>query len=132
MIMPDIREILKALSPEDKTIWETSRTKMRATFIGVHGATVGSENWTAYDDAFLDLIDIRLALLFEQSGKIAFNGKEIVSPKDAEPIEEAVKQAEDEVKSKAQYPGSTASRMLANMSNIQNQSNEFTKNIKSW
>lgn len=67
--MPDIREILNALSVDDRAVWSEHRTTMRRAFFTAHNATVGIANWTDKDDAFADLIDIQLALLFDRAGR---------------------------------------------------------------
>lgn len=67
--MPDIREILNALSVDDRALWSEHRTIMRRSFLTAHNATVGIGDWTDKDDAFIDLIDIQLALLFDRAGR---------------------------------------------------------------
>ena len=66
--MPDIREILNALSIDHRALWSEQRTIMRRSYLNAHNETVGMANWMHEDDAFLDLIDIRLALLFDRAG----------------------------------------------------------------
>lgn len=65
----DIREILMALSPDDRALWSEHRTTMRRSFLTAHNNTVGMGNWSDKDDAFIDLIDIQLALLFDRAGR---------------------------------------------------------------
>lgn len=65
----DIREILLALSPDDRALWSEYRTAMRRSFLTAHNMTVGIGNWSDKDDAFTDLIDIQLALLFDRAGR---------------------------------------------------------------
>lgn len=83
--MPDIREILNALSPDDRALWSEHRTIMRRSFFTAHNATVGIGNWSDKDDAFADLIDIKLALLFDRAGRfesikdVVGNGDKIVN-----------------------------------------------------
>lgn len=120
--MPDVREVLKALSDEDKVIWQNARTKMRSTFIAAHGATVGSERWNENDDAFLDLIDIRLALLFDQAGRLNAPS-EVVSETDAKPIEKEIVKAEDQIKlNRTNVEMSEASKKLNDLADMQNNS----------
>ncbi len=65
----DIREILAALTHDDRALWSEHRTAMRRSFLTAHNMTVGIGNWNANDDAFADLIDIQLALLFDRAGR---------------------------------------------------------------
>ena len=90
--MLDIREILKSLAPEDKVVWEQCRTEMRRSYITAHNAIVGVTRWDKHDDAFMDLIDIKIAVLFDRAGKIEAV-KEVVKAEDANPIEDQVKEA---------------------------------------
>lgn len=73
----DIRVILEALHPEDRALWSKHRTDMRRTYMAAHSATLRVDNWQAEDDAFLDLIDIKLAILFDRSGKITMTEEAI-------------------------------------------------------
>src|ERR1051326_8148996 len=90
--MLDIREILKTLSPEDKTVWEQTRMEMRRAYLNAHNGIVGIAAWDKHDDAFMDLIDIKIAVLFDRAGKIEAV-KEIVKAEDAAPIEEQINEA---------------------------------------
>lgn len=112
--MPDIREILKALSAEDKAIWEHARSTMRATYIGTVGATVGAETWNVTDDAFLDLIDIKLAILFDRAGKLNAPN-EIVSHEDSKLTEEAIHKAEDMLKASKHVMSEATRKLLAQL-----------------
>lgn len=69
--MPDIREILNALDPADRILWSQHRTEMRRSYMTAHSTIHGIVNWSDKDDAFIDLIDIQLALLFDRSGRFA-------------------------------------------------------------
>lgn len=99
--MPDIREILNALSIDDRALWSEQRTIMRRSYLNAHNETVGMANWSHEDDAFLDLIDIRLALLFDRAGLLQSN-KEIIGNGDK--IEEDLKASEDKMKIKTYKP----------------------------
>lgn len=94
--MPDIREILNALDVDDRALWSEHRTTMRRAFLTAHNATVGIGNWSANDDAFADLIDIQLALLFDRAGRMDTGGKDIIG--NGKKIEEAVIQQSDDSK----------------------------------
>lgn len=90
--MPDIREVLNALDEQDKTLWRQHRTEMRRSYMNAHNTVNGVVNWTEHDDAFIDLIDIQLALLFDRSGRFAAT-KDIIGNGDKiiEQIEEDAK-----------------------------------------
>jgi hypothetical protein len=90
--MPDIREILQSLDSHDKEMWQKVRTDMRRAYITAHNSVLGVNNWSIDDDAFVDLIDIKLALLFDKAGHMSTT-KDIVSKADAQPIEESIHNA---------------------------------------
>lgn len=110
--MPDIREVLKALGPEDKTLWQQCRTSMRSVYLNAHNSTVGVAGWDKDDDAFLDLIDIRLALLFDRSGRLETT-KEIVHKDDGKQTEKDLEVADDKMKAKQEINQSDATKLLA-------------------
>lgn len=114
--MPDIREVLKALSPEDRTLWDQCRNSMRSVYLNAHNSIIGIAGWKSEDDAFLDLIDIRLALLFDRAGKLN-TVEEIVSKEDAKKIETSIEKAEDDMKAKQQNGASDATKMLQTWGN---------------
>ncbi len=66
----DIREILAALSPEDRAMYTKHRNDMRRNYMIAHNQTIGMENWNNFDDQFLDYIDITLALLYDRAGRL--------------------------------------------------------------
>lgn len=68
--MPDIREVLNALSIDDRALYQECRSNMRRAFFHAHNETVGIASWASQDDSLLDLIDIRLALLFDRAGRL--------------------------------------------------------------
>lgn len=86
--MPDIREVLNALDETDRTLWRQHRTEMRRSYMAAHNTVNGVVNWSDKDDAFIDLIDIQLALLFDRAGRFAAT-KDIVG-KDADKIIEHI------------------------------------------
>lgn len=88
----DIREILQAMSVEDRAIWSESRTNMRRAFLYAHNNTAGIANWDAQDDAMMDLIDIRLAMLFDRAGRLSMT-TDIIGKEDAKKVEEAIESA---------------------------------------
>ena len=113
--MLDIREILKSLSPEDRTVWEQSRTEMRRTYLNAHNAIVGVAAWDKHDDAFMDLIDIKIAVLFDRAGKIEFNGKDVTASEDAKEIEVQVMEAG---KSPSQKYLDAVTRAVGDLNNV--------------
>jgi hypothetical protein len=121
--MPDIREVLKALDTDDKANWLHHRTEMRRSFIQAHNSTVGIAQWTEEDDAFLDMIDIKLALLFDRSGRM-LTTKTIVEKSDGDQIEELLIQANANLKPTAFV--SPASAMMANV-DAHKTANEWAK-----
>lgn len=66
--MPDIRDVLKGLSPEDRALYSEARTVMRRAYLSAHAKILPIEKYEEDDDAFLDLIDVKLALLFDRAG----------------------------------------------------------------
>lgn len=66
--MPDIRDVLKGLSPEDRAIYSEVRTTMRRAYLAAHAAKLPINQYEETDDAFLDLIDIKIAMLFDRAG----------------------------------------------------------------
>lgn len=106
----DIREILAALSQEDRVLWSQHRTEMRRSYLNAHNTTLGMVKWDHNDDAFLDLIDIKLAILFDRSGRFE-TVKEIIGKQDAQGIEQQIL-ADDKIK--PQVNMSNGTKALAN------------------
>lgn len=107
--MPDIREIIKALLPEDRTLWQQCRNNMRSVYLNAHNSTVGMPAWNHDDDAFLDLIDIKLATLFDRSGRLIAT-KEIIG--DSKTIEDDLEKADDAMKEKPSAQKSEATKLM--------------------
>lgn len=80
--MPDIRDILKGLSVDDRAVYQETRTAMRRAYLAAHAAILPINEYSHEDDAFLDLIDIKIATLFDRAG--VFNHAEGHVDKDAE------------------------------------------------
>jgi hypothetical protein len=93
--MPDVREILAALTIDDRALWSERRTEMRRAYLNAHNQTVGMGNWEATDDAFMDLIDIRLALLFDRCGKLQATKQLIETEEQEKEIEKIVESKPD-------------------------------------
>lgn len=66
--MPDIRDVLKGLSPEDRALYSEVRTTMRRAYLSAHAKLLPIDQFLVEDDAFLDLLDIRIAMLFDRAG----------------------------------------------------------------
>lgn len=87
--MLDIKEIVKSLSDDDKARWIENRTAMRRSYLAAHGSILPITKYTEDDDAFLDLIDIKLALMFDRAGKIE-SVKALVEKSDGQTTEAAI------------------------------------------
>lgn len=109
--MPDIREVLAALDETDKRLWSQHRTEMRKSYMTAHNSVLGISAWDHNDDAFIDLIDIKLALLFDKSGRFAAI-KEIINPKDGDKTETKIIQ---DGKNIATLEPSTATKSMQNI-----------------
>lgn len=88
----DIRQILQALSNDDKALWNECRSNMRRAYITAHNMTIGPDKWETMDDAFIDLVDIRLALLFDRGGRLNAT-QEIIHKEDADKTVEHIESA---------------------------------------
>lgn len=95
----DIREILAAIDDKDKQLWSSCRTQMRKVYIAAHSKIIGVADWSDVDDAFLDLIDIQLAQLFDRSGRLDTT-RELIGKDDAEKIKNDLNKRDDDIKNK--------------------------------
>lgn len=66
----DIRSLYESLSPEDRTVYQKIRTDIRKVYLNAHTNIIGMDHWEAQDDAFLDLLDIKIAVIFDRAGAI--------------------------------------------------------------
>lgn len=66
--MPDIRDVLKGLSPDDRALYMDIRMQMRRAYLAAHSKLLPIDRYEISDDQFLDLIDIKIAMLFDRSG----------------------------------------------------------------
>lgn len=95
----DIREILKALDNEDKNLFDDCRSNIRKAYLTAHNKSLGVGNWSPEDDAFLDMVDIKIATLFDRSG--SFNTtKNIIGKEDVAKIENDLHKKDDDIKNK--------------------------------
>lgn len=66
--MPDIRDVLKGLDIDSRAIYTEVRTQMRRAYLYAHSKTLPIEQYNQEDDNFLDMIDIKIAMLFDRAG----------------------------------------------------------------
>lgn len=71
--MPDIRAILETMDDDAKLDYKTWRAQIRKVYVTAHTHLLGAKAWDSTDDDFLDLIDARLAVLFDRGGAIVTN-----------------------------------------------------------
>lgn len=110
--MPDVRDIVARLNPEDIAVWNEHRTCMRKCYLTAVNATIGVEKFEQQDDSFLDLIDIRLALLFDRAGFLPAGLEEVTGKEEAEKIEKAIHTQEDAMKNGAKIGDSEATAAI--------------------
>lgn len=94
--MADIREILNALSTEDRAMYTQHRNEMRRSYLLAHTETIGMDKWAAEDDRLLDYVDISLALLYDRAGRLVAS-KELIGS-DKEKIEAQIDSADVNLK----------------------------------
>src|ERR1035437_1909768 len=107
--MPDIREVLASLDTDDKARFLEARNVMRRAFMAAHAAALRLDDWTQEEDAFLDLIDIKLALLFDRSGRMV-STKTIVDKEDSKSIEDNINQQVLKINMPKDYVNNDADR----------------------
>ena len=110
----DITSLYKSLSPEDRAIYQQFRTDLRKVYLNAHSAIVGIDKWTTDDDYFIDLIDIKIAVLFDRMGRI--EGLAIDKDKEKD-IESKIIKQDEVVKQKMNIEQSTASARLKLLGN---------------
>jgi hypothetical protein len=85
----DIRKLYASLSETDRTIYQQIRTDMRRIYLRAHTHVIGMDKWEMEDDYFLDLIDMKVAVLFDRAG--AVDGAEApVDKQEEKAIEESI------------------------------------------
>lgn len=87
--MPDIREVLNALVEQDRVLYSHLRTEMSGVYLKAIHETLGIVNFNQEDHAFMDLIDIKLAILFDRAGKFN-NAKGSIDEEAAAEIENQI------------------------------------------
>lgn len=90
--MPDIRDVLNALEEKDRYLYSYLRTEMSAVYLKAIHETLGITNFNQEDHAFMDLIDIKLAILFDRAGKFN-NAKGSIDEEAAAQIESQIAEA---------------------------------------
>ena len=90
--MPDIREVLKGLSVEDRAVYMEARNVMRRAYLAAHAKVLPIDKFEIEDDQFLDLIDIKLATLFDRGGMFD-SSKGSIDTEQANEAERAVESA---------------------------------------
>lgn len=68
LLMPDIRDVLKGLDPDSRAVYTEVRTQMRRAYLYAHSKALPIELYNQEDDNFLDMIDIKIAMLFDRAG----------------------------------------------------------------
>lgn len=114
--MPDIREVLAALDDTDKRLWSQHRTEMRKSYMNAHNSVLGIAAWDHNDDAFIDLIDIKLALLFDKSGRFTPSWKddkikEIIHANDSKQTEDDILEQEKLIRGAIRLPSAATKSM---------------------
>lgn len=128
--MPDIRTVLAALDEEDKRLWSQHRTEMRRSYMTAHNSVIGIAAWDANDDAFLDMIDIKLALMFDKAGRFAAVN-EIANRADSAQTEADILKADDQLKvAKPTETANDNSKELASVETITSSATEML--LKGW
>lgn len=82
--MPDIRDILKGLDKTHRAVYTEVRTTMRRAYLYAHSKTLPIEDYNEQDDNFLDLLDIKIAQLFDRAGTFNHVEGNLASPVEAE------------------------------------------------
>lgn len=86
----DIREIINSLDEQDKLLWNQHRTEMRRSYLTAHNSVIGVHTWDVYDDAFMDIIDLKLAILFDRAGRFAASKKLIIDHDEIDRVENEI------------------------------------------
>ncbi len=84
----DIRDILNNLDDNDKQLWQNCRTDMHRTYLNMLHQAMGIVSIDETDLAFMDLCDIKLALVFERAGR--FRDAVAADSEKADEIENAI------------------------------------------
>lgn len=96
--MPDVRDVIARLASDDKAAFTEHRTCMRRCYLAAINHTIGIDKFEEQDDSFLDLIDIRLALLFDRAGHLPASLEKVTGEEEARHITQDILKAEDALK----------------------------------
>lgn len=113
--MPDVRDIVARLEPEDRAVWNEHRTYLRKCYLSAVNSTIGVDKFEQQDDSFLDLIDIRLALLFDRAGMLPTGLETITGKDESEKIEYEILAKEDAMKAGDKKPVSEPSDAIKSL-----------------
>src|SRR5229473_3339209 len=108
----DIRQLYKSLSIEDRGVYQSIRTDMRKVYLNAHTNIIGMDKWNSNDDYFLDLVDLKVAELFDRVGRIEGI---IIDKSEAKDIEDKIEQQGNVIQSKMNIEMSDASAKLSAM-----------------
>lgn len=107
----DIRTLYGSLSPEDRALYQKIRTDMRKVYLNAHTNIVSIENWNVDDDYFLDLLDMKIAVLFDRAGAIE-GIKSAIDKNEENAIEKSIEAQGDKVTTKMNIEMSEGSQKL--------------------
>ncbi len=107
----DIRTLFEALSPEDRVLYQKIRTDIRKVYLNAHTNIVSIEHWDVSDDAFMDLLDIKIAVLFDRAGAIE-GVKSPINKNEEKAIEKSVEVQGNKLTEKMNTEISQASQQL--------------------
>lgn len=110
----DIRELYSSMSPEDKILYQVIRTSFRKIYLSAHNNIIGMDNWDNGDDALLDLLDIKIAVLFDRAGRIE-GTKPLIDKEKVSTIENNIKKEDEKITTKMETEMSEASQKLASI-----------------
>ena len=110
----DIRALYNSLSPENKSVYQQIRTDMRKVYLNAHTNIVGMDRWLMEDDAFLDLLDIKLASLFDRMGLIE-GIKPVIDKEEEKVLEKAIESKGEAITAKMNVVMSAGSAKLGTM-----------------
>ncbi len=84
----NIKDILNNLDDNDKRLWVDHRTNLHRAYLTMLHDALGVASIDETDMAFLDLVDIKLALVFERAGR--FRSEVAADSEKADEIEKAI------------------------------------------
>lgn len=109
----DIRALYKSLSPEDRIIYQQIRSDFRKIYLNAHNNIVGMDKWSMDDDYFLDLLDIKIAEMFDRMGKVD-SAVTVVDKEEKEVIEASIEKSGNKITEKMNTEMSAATASMKN------------------